>query len=177
MKAHGEELGGDGRIAVAGDSAGGNLAAVVAQGARGQGGPCLQLLVYPAVDRATSYRSMELFAEGFMLSRADVDWFDARYTDDHPELHDDLRISPGLAPDLHDVAPALVYTAGFDPLRDEGERYAERLAHAGRLVEQRRFPDLVHGFVQMGAVSRSCDAALATITRALARALRTGDRS
>jgi acetyl esterase len=151
------------RLAVGGDSAGGNLAAVVAQRAAREGGPALalKLLLYPPVDRTTPYRSLELFADGFFLTRAEIDWFDRNYAS--PEDRGDPRRSPLRAADLSGMAPALVVTAGFDPLRDEGEAYAAALAAAGTEVRLCRFPGMLHGFVNMIDLSRSARAALVEV--------------
>jgi acetyl esterase len=167
---HAAELGADpARVAVGGDSAGGNLSAVVAQERRGPGGPALQLLIYPSVDVSTPRRSHELFGEGFFLTSALIEWY-ARHV--LPEGSDptDIRRSPLLAPDLAGVAPAIVVTAGFDPLRDEGEAYAERLRSAGVPVVARRFRELFHGFVNSVGVSPACRAAV-TEVGGMARAL------
>ncbi|HVY48079.1 MAG TPA: alpha/beta hydrolase fold domain-containing protein, partial [Minicystis sp.] len=154
--------------AVGGDSAGGNLAAVTAQRAAREGVPlAMQLLVYPAVDRVTRRPSLEHFREGFMITADDIAWFHRAYSGSLPA--DDLRISP-IFGDLAGQAPALVVTAAFDPLRDEGEAYAEALRAAGVPTVLRRMPGLVHGFLHMTAVSRTARAAtieLAGATRAL----------
>lgn len=149
------ELGADPtRIVVGGDSAGGNLAAVVANATRGEElRPCVQLLIYPVTDLSTEHESYELFAKGFFLTRADVRDVTDKYTPD-PSLRTDPRVSPLLEPDLTGVAPAIVATAVADPLRDEGELYAERLAEAGVAVSHQRFP-LIHGFVNMTESSAS----------------------
>lgn len=142
------------RIGVGGDSAGGNLSAAIAVRARDAGGPRpgAQVLVYPSVDQAQDHPSEATFARGFLLSRDDIAWFRARYLGGHE--HDrDPRCSPLLA-DLRDVAPAVVVTAGFDPLRDEGAAYAAKLRAAGVRVEERCERDLVHGFLNLaGAVA------------------------
>lgn len=150
LAGHADEIGGDpNRIAVAGDSAGGNLAAVAALLARDAGHPQLrgQLLIYPVTDASMASRSYEENAEGYFLTRADMEWFYGHYAPDRPA---DWRLSPLLA-DLQGVAPAVVYTAEFDPLRDEGEAYAARLRDAGVLVEVVRMDGLVHGFFGMSA--------------------------
>jgi acetyl esterase len=151
------------RLAVGGDSAGGNLAAVVAQRAAREGGPALalQVLLYPAVDRTTLYRSLELFADGFFLTRAEIDWFHRHYSS--PEDRDDPRLSPLRGADLSGLAPALVVTAGFDPLRDEGEAYAAAMEAAGGEVRLRRHPGMIHGFVNMIDLSWSARAALVEV--------------
>jgi acetyl esterase len=168
------QLGGDpDRIAVAGDSAGGNLATVVAQLTSADGGaaPAFQGLLYPVTDYSAKRRSYELFGEGFFLTREEMDWFRENYFSSADE-HTDPRASPILVTDLAGVAPAHVVTAGFDPLRDEGEAYADRLRDAGVPVTLRREPDLVHGFVNaVGLGGRAAEAA-----GAFATALRAGLR-
>ncbi len=151
---HLAELGGDERLAVAGDSAGGNLAAVVAQHRRYVDAPPLvgQLLIYPAVDVVGNYPSRTENATGYFLDQPTMAWFMAQYAADRA-LHADPRLSPILTEDLSGVAPAVVVTAGFDPLRDEGEAYAGRLEDAGVATEVRRFGHMIHGFFDMGAIS------------------------
>jgi acetyl esterase len=144
-------LGGDpSRLAVAGDSAGGNLAAVVAIQARDIGAPALrgQLLVYPVTDATMSHPSIEENASGYFLTKADMERFFGHYA---PERPDDWRLSPLAAADLSGLAPALVLTAEYDPLRDEGEAYARRLDDAGVPVELIRKDGLIHGFFGMAA--------------------------
>ena len=145
-------------VAVMGDSAGGNLAAVVAQLARDLdvAPPVAQGLVYPGLDFRMQTRSIELFAEGFFLSRADMDWFCAQYLPDPADIINPLA-SPALAEDLSGLAPAWVWTAGFDPLRDEGKAYAEALDKAGVAVHQRCYDDQVHGFFGMGVLPGGLD--------------------
>ncbi len=147
--AEAEALGADPRrLAVVGDSAGGNLATVVARLAAADGGPgpAFQALIYPVTDYSAKRRSYELFAEGFFLTRAEMDWYRDHYFAS-AEDRADPRASPILADDLSGLAPAHVVTAGFDPLRDEGEDYAARLRDAGVAVTLRRESDLVHGFI------------------------------
>ncbi len=171
------ELGADPeRVAVAGDSAGGNIAAVVAWRAAREGGPApvLQVLVYPATNMVEPMRSHGLFGGGFLLTRELLEWFAAQYVGGaNPS---DPRLSVLGADGLGGVAPALVVTAGFDPLRDEGEAYAHKLRAAGVPVVLRRFPGLIHGFLNaVGAslVSREAVIEVAGATRALlARASR-----
>jgi acetyl esterase len=158
------------RIAVAGDSAGGNLAAVVAQlAAAGDGpAPAFQALIYPVTDYSTKRPSYETFAEGFFLTRAEMDWFRDHYFAAAAD-RSDPRASPILADDLAGLAPAHVLTAGFDPLRDEGEDYAAAMREAGVAVTLRRESDLVHGFVNavgLGGRSREAMAGLAAEIRA-----------
>jgi acetyl esterase len=149
------------RIAVGGDSAGGNLAAVVSLLSRADGGPspAMQLLLYPVTDSAGEMPSRRLFAEGFLLTKGDIDNFESHYL---PEGSDasDPRVSIAEAPDLAGLPPAYVATAGFDPLRDEGEAYALRMREAGVRVALRRHPGLIHSFANETAVSRSSRAAM-----------------
>jgi len=150
---HVDEYGGDrNRVAVGGDSAGANLAAVVAQQAADADVPlAAQMLVYPAVDMLGKYPSRDENPPGLM-TLADMRWTAEHYvgmTEDDPraaELARDPRLSPLLAPSLAGLAPAVVVTAEYDPLRDEGNAYARALEKAGVRVEHREFPGLVHGF-------------------------------
>ncbi|MEO8093172.1 MAG: alpha/beta hydrolase [bacterium] len=170
--AEAESLGADpARIAVAGDSAGGNLAAAVSQLTVAAAGsvPAFQALIYPVTDYSFRRRSYELFAEGFFLTREEMDWYRDNYFG-APGERSDPRASPILAPDLSGLPPAHVVTAGFDPLRDEGEAYAERLREAGVATTLRREPDLVHGFINAaGLGGRAAEA-----TVAVAAAIREG---
>ena len=168
---HAAEVGADpARLAVGGDSAGGNLAAVVAiEAARAGLALAFQLLVYPATDAVRETSSAELFAEGFYLTKAFMDLANASYigrTDPR-----DPRVSPLYAELPDGLAPAYVATAGFDPLRDEGEAYARRLAEAGVPVELRRFTDQIHGFFNIVGAGRTSRAANAEIAAKLKAAL------
>lgn len=158
-----------GRLAVGGDSAGGNLAAVVSLLARDRGAPRLrcQLLLYPAVDFAMSHPSHQRFGEGYLLTHATMRWFGGHYLRS-PQDAADWRASPLRAPDLARVAPALVLTAGFDPLCDEGTAYARRLQEAGVAVRHQHIPDQIHGFLQMGRIVRAAGTALDAIAAELA---------
>ena len=157
-----------------GDSAGGNLAAVCCLDAREDGGPvpCFQLLIYPVTQLGgREHRSYELFSDGFFLTRAEMDWFDANYLADPSEAAE-MRASPLRAEDLAGLPPALVVVAGFDPLRDEGIEYAERLRDAGVEVELQRAPGLPHGFAErrrVGARGAGSDARRDSLARAVAR--------
>jgi acetyl esterase len=135
-------------IAVGGDSAGGNLAAVVSllTTRAGEPKPAFQLLFYPATDATVRTRSQELFTDGFFLTQEDMDWFTGHYSTREEDKHDP-RYSPMLAEDLSGLPPAYLATAGFDPLRDEGEAYAERLRKSGVPVVASRQSDLIHGYV------------------------------
>nr|WP_133908223.1 alpha/beta hydrolase [Actinophytocola oryzae] len=134
-------------IAVGGDSAGANLAASVCLQATKNGSrPVFQLLFYPATDATTRRRSRDLFADGFFLTDDDMTWFLDHYCPDL-EQRRDPRLSVLLAEDLRGLPPAYVVTAGFDPLRDEGNAFADRLREAGVPVVKRQHDDLIHGFV------------------------------
>jgi len=153
--AHAAEIGGDPRrVAIGGDSAGGNLAAAITILARDQGlGPLAgQLLIYPVTDHydpgTPSYRE---FGEGCGLTRDSMIWFWDHYLS-HPGAAGDPRAAPLRAPDLRGLPPAFVLTAEYDVLRDEGERYAERLRAAGLPTRLKRYDGAIHGFVNMSAV-------------------------
>jgi acetyl esterase len=169
---HADELGADpSAIAVGGDSAGGNLAAVTSYQAvrSGRSRPAFQLLFYPRTDLVKRYRSNELFADGFFLTDEDLTWFEGHYTPD-PERRGDPLASPLLVEDLGGLPPTYLATAGFDPLRDDGAAYARVLREAGVPVIHRCHDDLIHGFVNFIAVGRRFREALAEA----AGALRTG---
>jgi acetyl esterase len=157
------------RIAVAGDSAGGNLSAVTALRTRADARrPALQALLYPALDGSCTQRSYATLAEGYFLTRPMVDWYYDHYTGGGDRTRPD--ISPLRAPEVSDV-PALVYTAGFDPLRDEGLELAERLRAAGTRVLHREYPALTHGFALLTGASATCRAATAEIAADIGREL------
>jgi len=165
---HEAELGGAGRVVVAGDSAGGNLAAVAAQARRDA--VDAQVLLYPTTHMAGDYPSRTENAEGYFLDLVTMHWFAGHYLGTGTDL-DDARHSPLLG-DLDGVAPALVVTTEYDPLRDEGEAYADRLAEAGVRVDRVRYDGLVHGFADMVTTSAAAEAALDDVvarTRALVR--------
>jgi acetyl esterase/lipase len=170
---HASELGGDpARLMVAGDSAGGNLAAVVAQMARERGGPPIrsQVLVYPVIDVACDTPSYTENAEGYFLDAAGMHWFWAHYLGpDGDGTHP--YASPIRAGDLSGLPPAIVITAEYDPLRDEGEAYAEALQAAGVPVSTRRYDGMIHGFVSMPMLFPEADDAMTVIVDALQPAL------
>lgn len=167
--AHATELGGDlRRVAVGGDSAGGCLAAVVARLAHEQGGPPLiyQLLLYPVADRPGASVSYTENAEGYGLTGADMFWFCSQYLPSG-EQTDDPRAAPLRAADLSGLPPALVVTAEYDVLRDEGEEYARRLQEAGVPTTLVRYDGMIHGFLEMGATVQRADEALHATTARL----------
>ncbi len=156
------------KVAVGGDSAGGNLATVTALMARDAGGPAIsfQLLIYPGADQRMAHASIERNGEGYLLTRKSMLYFRGHYL---PNKQDwlDWRASPLLAKSLAGLPPAYVLTAGFDPLLDEGREYADRLQREGVPTEYRNYPDMVHGFITMGRVLDTANAALADCARAL----------
>jgi acetyl esterase len=170
--AEGGALGIDtGRIAVGGDSAGGNLAAAVALLARDAGVTlAYQLLIYPQLDLVCDAPSHGLFAEGYMLTRPSIAWFIGNYVRSAADITD-WRASPLRAASLAGVAPAFIVTAGFDPLRDEGAAYAERLAKSGVPARHVPYDGMIHGFAGMGGVIDAANRMLAEAGKALAEAL------
>jgi acetyl esterase len=166
------------QIAVAGDSAGGNLATVMALMARDAGGPAFshpisfQALIYPATDQRMGFPSHERNGEGYLLTKKVMHYFRDHYL---PQQGDwlDWRASPLLAKSLAGLPPAFVMTAGFDPLVDEGREYAERMQGDGVPVEYKNYPDMVHGFITMGRVVDTANTALADCAAALKKAWRT----
>ena len=172
--AHAGELAVDAsRLAVGGDSAGGNLAAVVALLARDKGAPAIavQVLIYPVTDLVGETRSYRDFAEEYLLTREGMRWFIAHYLTAEAEAAD-WRASPLRAQSLAGLPPALIVTAGFDPLRDEGEAYAERLRDAGVRVDSVCYGGMIHGFVPMGRLLDTAGRAISLIAGSLSQALR-----
>jgi len=161
--AHAGDLGADpDAIAVGGDSAGGGLAAVVAHRAvrAGRPAPAFLLMFYPHCDTANRSVSRELFGNGFGLTDEDIEWYTNQYLPPGVD-RSDPRVSIALADDLSGLPPTYVVTGGFDPLRDEGELLASRLAQAGVDVVLRREPDLMHGFANLLGISVRCREAVA----------------
>jgi len=164
------------RVAVGGDSAGGNLAAVVALHTRDARPEeklpalALQLLIYPATDQRRGAPSHAANGEGYLLTRQSMDYYHDHYlVDARSDL--DWRASPLLHQDLSRLPPALVITAGYDPLRDEGLQYAQRLTEAGNRATLVNFERMVHGFIVMGKALDEADAAIALCAYELRRAL------
>ena len=163
------------RIAVAGDSAGGNLAAAAALSLRDQPQPgdpqlIMQLLVYPVTDQGLDPPSVSDYAEGYMLTRADMVWYREQYLRADTDIAD-WRASPLRAADLSGLPPAYVITAGFDPLLDMGRAYADRLRAAGVDVTYECFEGMVHGFLTMGAVLAASPHAISRLAQGLTREL------
>ena len=159
------------RIAVGGDSAGGNLAAAVAIAARDAGDLPLayQLLIYPATDMRATAPSHTSNGQGYLLTADTIRYFHDHYIDDR--AHDlDWRASPLLHPDLSKLPPALVLTAGFDPLRDEGAAYAKALTDAGNRASYLCFERQIHGFITMGRVLDEANTAVALCAAEMRRA-------
>lgn len=161
------------RIAVGGDSAGGNLAAVLALCARD--GKCpmprFQLLIYPAVDQRAQHDSHERNGEGYLLTRDLMAWFRDQYHASETEYLD-WRASPLLAESHQSVPPALILTAGYDPLVDEGLAYGASLEAAGVKVEMVTFEGQIHGFITMGRMIKQANDAVTKCAQALRQALR-----
>jgi len=159
-------------LAVGGDSAGGNLAAVVSIAARDAGDLpiAFQLLIYPATDQHRTAPSHTTNGEGYLLTRATMDYFSGHYITD-PAEYKDWRSSPLLHTDLAKLPPALVLTAGHDPLRDEGAAYAEALTAAGNRASYVCFERQIHGFITMGKVLDEANTAVTVCAAALRRAL------
>jgi acetyl esterase/lipase len=168
--ANADELGIDpSRVAVGGDSSGGNLAAVVARRARDAGVPlALQLLVYPVTDHRFDTGSYAEFAEGHSLTREGMRWYWSHYLGDADGS--DHNASPASEPDLTALAPAFIATAELDPLRDEGEAYARRLEEAGVPTTLVRYDGMIHGFLRMPAVIDRAAAALDDLSAVLSGA-------
>jgi acetyl esterase len=157
---------------VAGDAAGGNIATVAARLLREEARPpCLQWLIYPITDLGMDSPSYTSCGRGFLLTRAGMEWARGHYLNDRSEA-DDPRVSPLRANDLAGLPPALIYTAGFDPLRDEGQAYADRLSGAGVKAIHREFESLIHGFAGMRgalqAAARAMDDMVAGLRHELA---------
>jgi acetyl esterase len=152
------------RLAVGGDSAGGNLAAVVAIAARDSGAPAIagQVLIYPAIDFAMTHPSHSEPETSVLLTHSVIRWFRDHYLNGAADIQD-WRASPGRAATLAGLPPAYVLTAGADPLRDEGDEYASRLKQAGVAVTHRTFAGQFHGFFTMGKLLQQANVAAGEI--------------
>ena len=170
--AHASEIGADPtRIAVGGDSAGGNLTCVAALMARDKGGPrlCFQLPIYPATSHALDMPSYRENATGYLLETEAMVWFWGHYLPTHAD-GEHVYASPLRAKDLGGLPPAFVITAEFDPLRDEGEAYAKRLQEAGVPTRLRRFDGMIHGFFGMSGIMDQAKTAIAESCASLRQA-------
>jgi len=161
------------KAAIGGDSMGGNFAAVIAQEMRGTRNPApvLQLLIYPATDLVSDTASVHDFADAFPLTSETIEFFLKHYLPDGFDPAEP-RLSPGRTQDLSKLPPALIYTAGFDILLDQGEAYADHLEHAGVKVTRARFESLPHGFVAFPAAAPAAEQAIRRIARETAAALK-----
>lgn len=169
---HAAEFSGDAkRIAVGGDSAGGNLATVISLLARDAAFPdvCFQLLIYPVTAPEPETKSHYSFAEGYLLTRKTITWFFTHYVRNSKDTRD-FRYAPLEADDLSSLPPALIIVAGFDPLRDEGVEYAEALIHAGNRVRLSNYEGMIHGFLLMGGMIDAARRALAESAASLREA-------
>ena len=166
-----------GAAAIGGDSMGGNFAAVAAQEMKraGEAPPVLQLLIYPAVDVASETASMNTYADAYPLSAPVMDWFMGHYMGPDADPADP-RLSPDKTADLSGLAPAVVVTAGFDPLVDQGEAYAKRLIAAGVPVTYRCHDSLAHGFTAFTGAVPAADAASREVARLVREAFDTAGR-
>jgi acetyl esterase len=165
VAANARELGIDAaRLSIGGDSAGGNLAAVVALAARDGNGPAIagQVLIYPAVDFAMTHGSHSEPETSVLLTHSVIRWFRDHYLNGAADV-DDWRASPARAQNLGGLPPTYVLTAGADPLRDEGDEYAERLRQAGVPVATKHYPGQFHGFFTMGKLLREANVAASEI--------------
>ena len=155
-----------GTAAIGGDSMGGNFSAIVAQEMKrlGEAQPALQLLIYPAVDVASETPSMTTYGDAYPLSRPIMDWFMGHYMGPDADPADP-RLSPNKTEDLSGLAPAVVITAGFDPLVDQGEAYAKRLVAAGVPTTYRCYDSLAHGFTAFTGAVPAADTACREIAR------------
>lgn len=166
---HAAELGADPeRLAVGGDSAGGNLSTALCIQNREAGNPqpAMQLLLYPVTDAVGGQVSRDTFARGFLLTRGDMEWFENHYIPDGID-DADPRASMMRAGDVSDLPPAYVATCGFDPLRDEGEIYAARMREAGVATVLQRHPGMIHGFANLTAICPSARTAMLEVAGAL----------
>ncbi|MGE0740632.1 MAG: alpha/beta hydrolase [Hyphomonadaceae bacterium] len=160
-----------GKAAIGGDSMGGNFSAIIAQEFRQTKPPALQLLIYPGLDFVSDTPSMHDFADAWPLTSETVDYFVKNYLPDGVDPSDP-RVSPGRVENLRGVAPALIYTAGFDMLLDQGAAYADRLRDAGVKATYHCFESLPHGFVAFPSATPAAEAAIRRIARETAAALK-----
>lgn len=162
-----DSIGGDpNQLIVMGDSAGGNLATVTAIQAREIGTPKIakQVLIYPTTDARLDHPSIEEFAEGYFLTKELMQWFLDHYKSKPADIYDPL-MSPLLHPDLSNLPPAFITTAGLDPLKDEGRAYADLLQKAGNEMEYKDYPEVIHGFLNMPRIMKESEEMVKDIGR------------
>jgi acetyl esterase/lipase len=159
------------RAAVGGDSMGGNFAAIIAQQFKTTKPPVLQLLIYPGVDFMSETPSMHDFADAWPLTAETIDFFLKNYLPDNADPSD-VRLSPLRAAEMRGLAPALIYTAGFDMLQDQGKQYADRLQESGGKATYKCYESLPHGFVAFPGATPAAEAAIREIARDTAAALK-----
>lgn len=172
VASHPDEFGIDAqRLGVAGDSAGANLATVVALMARDRGGPSLkfQLLIYPVVDFDDESQSMHEYAHDHFLTRETMDWFAAQYVPGPERRHQ--YAAPWYAADLRGLPPAMLITGECDPLRDQGEAYGRKLRQAGVAVESKRYEGMIHPFFNLGGIVEAARTAMRDAAAAVKRNL------
>jgi len=153
-----QQLGADANeLTVMGDSAGGNLATVVSILARDNNGPKIknQVLIYPTTDARLNHPSIDKYAEGYFLSKPLMQWFVDHYKNTNADVNNPL-MSPLLTEDLSNLPDAFVFTAAYDPLKDEGAAYAKKLEGAGNQVVFKEYPNVIHGFINMAKISKEC---------------------
>lgn len=153
VSSHPKEIQSDGRIAIGGEDAGGNLAAVLAQEIKDEPHPeiAFQVLIYPQTDFTFSSLSHQEYGSGYLLERDSIEWYRKQYLKNN-EDPTDPSISPLFATDFSSLPPTLILTAEYDPMRDEGESYAKKLKKSGVPVTLKRYPGMVHGFFQMAGL-------------------------
>jgi len=144
-------------LTVMGDSAGGNIATVVSILARDNNGPSIknQVLIYPTTDARLMHPSIDKYSKGYFLTKSSMQWYVDHYKNTDEDVHNPL-MSPFLTKDLSNLPNAFVFTAEYDPLKDEGQAYAKRLEEAGNQVVFKEYPNVVHGFINMAKISKEC---------------------
>ena len=178
LAANAARLNGDpSRLAVGGDSSGGNFAAELAQMARDRGGPklALQVLIYPNIDLRLDAPSIERNGKNYGLTKEDLEWYREQYINSEEDILNPLA-SPGLAADLSGLPPAFILTVEYDPLIDEAEIYAKQLTEAGVPVKLSRYDGMIHGFIRMTALIDRSHQAIAECSQALKEAFQAGEK-
>lgn len=166
IKENAKEIHCDGRLAIGGENAGGNLAAVLSHTLRGQVSLSCQVLIYPQTDLTFSSNAHQTYGTGYLLERESLEWYKKQYLPKNADSKDP-SISPLFAKDFTSLPPTLILTAEYDPLRDEGEDYAQKLAAAGVPTIHQRYEGMVHGFFQMGGIIEEGRLAIETVGKTL----------